>query len=140
MDRATSQLILARLLELDFVGLARLVDQYLARPSRFFDGLIWLQPKSHRSLARSAKMTPSSNSIIVGFLLKSKRYFELTFLKLFLKNPKNLHCFKTFIKTPKKCWNFKHSYHFIFLNAVPFIVSFWLSKGRSFLNMPFCNI
>ena len=40
VDWATSQLVLARLLELDFAGLARLVVQYLARPSRFFDGLI----------------------------------------------------------------------------------------------------
>ena len=50
VDRATSQLVLAWL-EPDFDGSARLVEQCLAQPNRFFDSMIWLKPKSCNSLA-----------------------------------------------------------------------------------------
>ena len=92
VDRATSQLVLARL-EPDFDGSARLVVQYLARPSRFFDGLIWLEPKSCSSLARRAKTScynksiPTKNMaeiwIFCGFILKLEKK---SFLKIILSH------------------------------------------------------
>ena len=57
VDQATLQLVLTRL-EPNYDGSIWLVDQYLAMPSRFYDGLIWLEP--------------------MGLFLKEKRHVQKT--------------------------------------------------------------